>query len=258
MNIFLCIFSLILFFLALTLGNGINGQLYDFVIPYLRQCAVCFLCAVMSMLSKKIQRLFTGISAFIMMLLIFPFEYAGNKWPGGDDGGGLGWGVIVGAATLLAYIVGLGATLIAILKDPNEVKIDNIRRLKAVAILSLLGVPSYILNWARYICTDGYMQYDSYRYYQKINDIWWVTCFLAVFGLSFRLQAKGRILFLCGSMMLILLRFPFGGIGFGGIIFASLLLFFIVISAIIYLLKPQMHIISAKQAHVHDADKPSR
>lgn len=117
------------------------------------------------------------------------------------------------------------------------------RRLKGVAILSLLGTPSYMLCSSRHICMAGHMQHGPYPVYQFVTDFWWMVCFAAVFAFSLRLKARRKMWFLCGSLILIVLRIPLDS---SGIIFELALLIILDVFAIQYLVKPEEYIASGE------------
>ena len=120
-------------------------------------------------------------------------------------------------------------------------------RLRTIAILSLLGTPSYILCYFWHICMAGHMQHPPYSLYHWINDCWWAVCFIAVSVFSVRLQAKRKRIFFYGSILLVLSRIFMGSSGGGNIILELPLLITIDIFALLYIFKPEKFTISEKK-----------
>jgi hypothetical protein len=83
-------------------------------------------------------------------------------------------------------------------------------RIRAVAILALLGTPGYVLCYFWHVCMDGHMQHGPYPVYQWINDILWIACFASVLVFSIKMNAKGKGIFLVCSGLLILIRVTVG------------------------------------------------
>ena len=120
-------------------------------------------------------------------------------------------------------------------------------RLKTVAILALLGTPSYIFCAVRHICMAGHMCHGPFPWYHYANDLWWALCFVAVSVFSFRLRAKHKRIFLYGCMFLVLSRSILQSSGGGGEILELPLLIIIDAVAFRYLLMPDKYSISCEQ-----------
>lgn len=56
----------------------------------------------------------------------------------------------------------------------------------------------------------GHMQHGPYPLQQWISDFWWMGCFVSVLVLSMRVRARGRLLLLVGSPLLIISRLFLG------------------------------------------------
>jgi len=113
------------------------------------------------------------------------------------------------------------------------------KRIKAVAVLTLLGTPSYVLC-STHICMCGHMEHGPYPRYHWASDIWWMLCFACVLVLSFNLRARGHRLFFYGSLCLMLLVVA------GGPIITWPVLLFMDSLAIAYLLMPRIFSTLAK------------
>ena len=121
------------------------------------------------------------------------------------------------------------------------------KRLKAVAILALLGTPSYALCFGWHICMAGHMQHPPIPLYQWISDFWWMACFTSALVFSTRLRAEHKVLFVVGTFVLIVSRIPFGSCC-GMAFFIELpFLIVIVVCAIKYLVRPAEYIITGEQ-----------
>ena len=120
-------------------------------------------------------------------------------------------------------------------------------RLRTIAVLSLFGTPSYLLCYESHVCMAGHMHHGPYPLYEWVSDILWMVCFAAVLVFSLRLRARGRIYFLCGSIVLMLFRIPLGSLGGGSIIFELPVLILMDVLAIKYLMRLEKYVISGGQ-----------
>ena len=80
----------------------------------------------------------------------------------------------------------------------------------------------------------GHMQHGPYPLQEVISDIWWLACGTATLILSVRMRARGRLLFLIGSLLLTL-GWIFAG---GDLVFSLPLLGAMNVYAIGYLVLP--------------------
>ena len=55
----------------------------------------------------------------------------------------------------------------------------NDRRRVAVIVLTIVGIPFYIVCWAIHACMAGHMAHPPYSVLDWTNDAIWVTCFVA-------------------------------------------------------------------------------
>ncbi len=121
---------------------------------------------------------------------------------------------------------------------------DGERRLKTVAVLSLLGTPSFLLCFYWHVCMDGHMRHAPYPLYEYASDLWWSASFTSILVFSCRLRARSISWLQCGSMAILFLRFFLGG----ALILIELpLLIMMNIYAIKYLLKPDEYLLSGTQ-----------
>jgi hypothetical protein len=82
---------------------------YPETLPTMWQAGIAAGLALLGMLPpfRKVRFGFLAASGTTMGLLIVPCIYALIHWPGGDDGGGLGWLVIMGGASVLSGVIAL-------------------------------------------------------------------------------------------------------------------------------------------------------
>lgn len=85
----------------------------------------------------------------------------------------------------------------------------------------------------------GHMQHGFYSLYDRANDLCWIACFASVLVLSYRMNAKRRVLFLTGSFVFLVLRIPLGSLGGGGLLIELPLLIAMGICAINYAIQPE-------------------
>ncbi len=112
-------------------------------------------------------------------------------------------------------------------------------RIRVVGILTLAGTPSYVMCFLWHICMAGHMQHGPYPPYHWTNDFGWIACFASVLVFSLRMNAKGRVLFGAGSVLLILCRIGLGSAGGGGVLIELPLLVTMDIYSITYVIRPE-------------------
>lgn len=64
--------------------------------------------ALVGLLAKRIAYMSLVVSSILLITLPVSCLAGGSGYPGGDDGGGLGWLFFVGCSSLLAMIAGIG------------------------------------------------------------------------------------------------------------------------------------------------------
>jgi hypothetical protein len=112
------------------------------------------------------------------------------------------------------------------------------KRLKTIAILTLAGIPAYIFCGVSHTCMCGHMQHGPYPFYHYLIDLFWATCFAAVLTFSIKLEAKRKMVFLIGSLFLIMLRIPLQGLAGGDLIFGLPFMLLLILYSIRYLRNP--------------------
>ncbi len=117
-------------------------------------------------------------------------------------------------------------------------EINMTKRLKLVAIISLIGAPSYLACFPLHFCMAGHMQHPPYFWYDFISDWLWMFCYGCVVVFSFWLRAKRKWWFLIGSFFLLLFR----RLEVGPIIVELPLLILIIVFAIQYLVNPNKYL----------------
>ena len=110
---------------------------------------------------------------------------------------------------------------------------DLSKRMRATAVLTLLGTPSYVMCSISHFCKCGHMAHGQYPRYHWASDFWWFLCFVCVLVMAFSLKARGHWLFFYGSLCLILF------VGAGGPIITWPVLLFMDSLAIAYLIMPK-------------------
>ncbi len=116
------------------------------------------------------------------------------------------------------------------------------KRLKLIAILSLIGAPSYIACFMLHICMAGHMKHPPYFWYDCISDWLWMFCYGCVMIFSFWLHAKRKWWFLLGSFFFIIFRFPLESMGGCSVVIELPLLIVINVFAIKYLINPNKYL----------------
>jgi hypothetical protein len=116
------------------------------------------------------------------------------------------------------------------------------KRMRGIAIFTLLAMPFYIFCFFQHICMAGHMHHPPYPWWDYMNDLFWIILFSVVIVLSRKVGAKRRLLFFFGSIYLTLSRIVLGSLG-GDIIFEPTIIIFLVIYSVLYLAKPKRYIL---------------
>ena len=69
------------------------------------------------------------------------------------------------------------------------------KRMRAIAIFTLLAIPPYIVCFLRHICMAGHIHHPPYSWREYMNDLLWIIIFSIVIVLSRKVRAKRRIFF---------------------------------------------------------------
>lgn len=95
---------------SLAMHNALH--FYPETLPTICQAGLsavlAFIGIVLHRLSLRL--LFLLLSSLAIALLLLPMNYASSHWPGGDDGGALGWFIIMGGASLISCFTALITT----------------------------------------------------------------------------------------------------------------------------------------------------
>ena len=101
--------SAIMLWRSWSLATGNALEFYPVTFLYMGWAACAFLVAAVGMLIHKGSNVMFVVSNIILGLLFIPARFVSNRWPGGDDGGGMAWlfYVIGGSAicSLVAFIL---------------------------------------------------------------------------------------------------------------------------------------------------------
>lgn len=101
-------------------GFGCAAHFYPATIPTMLQSALAVAIAAAGLRASRRQFMCLLISSAALGLLGFPALYAALQWPGGDDGGGLGWGFIVGGGCLVGFVIGLTTLVLGLISRRQE------------------------------------------------------------------------------------------------------------------------------------------
>lgn len=85
---------------------------YPETIAVMVQAGVAGALALVGLVSSRRQLLFLALSSAILGLLFLPWYYGGTGFPGGNDGGGMGWLILGGGGCLLSFVYAIIAVLL--------------------------------------------------------------------------------------------------------------------------------------------------
>ena len=98
----------------------IRPTFYPFTLPFILQSTACVICACFAIFSRH-RRLFFWITVALNGLLILAHHYAMSRWPGGDDGPGLAWLLILKPVVIISGIISvIWGLLVVILKKKKS------------------------------------------------------------------------------------------------------------------------------------------
>ena len=95
--------SVCLFLASLTVVGAFGfyaGSFYWFTIPFIAASGMCTATAIVGLCWRARRRVVFWVAAPWHALLILPFAFAMAQWPGGDDGPGMAWMLLIGGARL--------------------------------------------------------------------------------------------------------------------------------------------------------------
>lgn len=78
---------------------------YSFTKPFIFVSSLLVIAAVTGVFSKRFQHALFWVTAPIHGLLYFPYRFAIDRWPGGDDGPGMAWLFLVGTGSYIAATI---------------------------------------------------------------------------------------------------------------------------------------------------------
>jgi hypothetical protein len=104
---------------------------------------------------------------------------------------------------------------------------NNIKRIKLIGLLFLLGTPSYFLCTGTHICMGGHLAHPIYPIWNWISEYFWLTSYTSVVVFSLRAKVKRKFWCIFGGLFILISRIVLGS--GGG------MLFFIELPIVIYL-----------------------
>ena len=96
------VWSGVLLLLSLTFGGC-----YSFALPFILSAGLCVLLVVLGLIWKQLRATAFWVVMPLHGLLFFPYRYAIARWPGGDDGPGMAWLILVGGGSLIAAFLAI-------------------------------------------------------------------------------------------------------------------------------------------------------
>ena len=127
--IMVAVWSMILLLLSLMIvgafGPVYSGSFYSFTLPFIFMAGLSFAMAITGIRLKGVTCMMFWITIPLHGALFFPFYFAISRWPGGDDGPGMAWLIVIGggsciAALLAAILIILG--IVATLSEKSEIR----------------------------------------------------------------------------------------------------------------------------------------
>jgi hypothetical protein len=110
------VWSAVLLFLSLTIIGAFeplySGSFYPFTLPFIVMAGVVSALAFTGVVVTRIRTALFWPTLVLHGLLFLPFWFAYARWPGGDDGPGMAWGLVIGIGSRIAALLALAlATL---------------------------------------------------------------------------------------------------------------------------------------------------
>ena len=104
----IAVWSLVLLFLALEITGLLppySGSHYWFTLPFIANVAVTFVLGLIAAMREKSRsNYYLAPALFLFVPVTWYFALA--RWPGGDDGPGMGWYFSLGLGMLIAFLIG--------------------------------------------------------------------------------------------------------------------------------------------------------
>jgi len=89
----------------LAIINALN--FYPATFPTMCFSGIAASLAWFGLIFRRLRSIFLAICSLLLMFLIIPWFYALGSWPGGDDGGMLGWILIMGGASVISVPIAM-------------------------------------------------------------------------------------------------------------------------------------------------------
>lgn len=106
--------STVMLLLSINRATGGAADFYPATIPTIVQAGLAALVAMVGLGAWRRRLLCLVISSAALGLLGLPALYASAQWPGGDDGGGFGWLIIIGCGCVVSFVVAFATAIIGI------------------------------------------------------------------------------------------------------------------------------------------------
>jgi len=95
-------------------GEGCAMEFYPATIPTMVQAGLAVAAALMGLLSRRARFACLIASSALLGLLCIPALCALSSWPGGDDGGSLGWFFIVVGGSAVSFVIAMLTLIIGV------------------------------------------------------------------------------------------------------------------------------------------------
>jgi hypothetical protein len=95
------------FVLLVLVAERAGMRFYSSMIPALIQPTLVAVISIVGLAVARWRLLWLLLGSAGLALMLIPWWYGCMGFEGGDDGGSLGWGLIVGAGSLAAFVVGV-------------------------------------------------------------------------------------------------------------------------------------------------------
>lgn len=87
------------------------GNFYWFTVPFIAASGSCAVAAVVGLCWRARRSAVFWIVGPCHTALLVPFLFAMVQWPGGDDGPGMAWLFLIGAGSVVAFLLGAALML---------------------------------------------------------------------------------------------------------------------------------------------------
>jgi hypothetical protein len=122
------LWSTLMFALSLHLAIGNALEFYPATLPIICVSGMAASLAWFGLIFRRLQSVFVAISSLLLMTLIIPWYSALESWPGGDDGGKLGWLFLMGGASLLSMPIAGVASIVSLRRLVSGADRQSIRK----------------------------------------------------------------------------------------------------------------------------------